>query len=154
VQIAVVACQREIINDRCAAMLPRHDMFDVKSKVWIVVLMDVAVFAPVASAVANEVAERRFHSGRGVSRQNSACLRLKDGDDGSGGDECAVLRFVLRGERPFVACICEFVDASLSSIIGTKRDQLTRHLRRDRLADRFKHAIEQVTPRGHVSIVA
>jgi hypothetical protein len=59
-QIASVACQREIIRLIGAAVLPRHDVFNMMDQVA-VFLVQPAVLATLASPLPNKVPRRRIH---------------------------------------------------------------------------------------------
>lgn len=58
VSVAVVTSERKILFTCGASVLTCGDVLDVKAIVWIVVLMNMAVFAPIRGAGADEISQR------------------------------------------------------------------------------------------------
>ncbi len=61
VQIAVVACKREIFKITCATMLARVDVLDVEWMRVVVLLVEAAVLAAIPCAMPHLLAEGRRH---------------------------------------------------------------------------------------------
>ena len=79
-QIAAMACQRQIIRIIGAAMLLRHYMFDVMDQLA-VFLVQAAIFAALASPPPDEVARRRIHLLLNVRVQMLPGFELEDRDE-------------------------------------------------------------------------
>jgi len=80
VKIAVNASQRQVVQVVSAAMNPRDNVLDVKSRQRRIFLSQLAIFAPVPGTFPHPRSERRAHPLR-FSPCHLARLPLKDSDE-------------------------------------------------------------------------
>lgn len=130
--IAPVACKRETGEIVRAAMLFRHDVFNVETNQWRCQLGNAAIFATVQGPIPNEITNSLLQSGS-PSREDAPGLCLHDGYDVDCLDKFLVFG-ILGSRQGSVICLpAQFFNAGLKFRIGTKVQKRGRGFRRQRL---------------------
>lgn len=97
-RVTKVACQREILRLITASMLPRDDMFDMKTEPRSQPLGHLAILASVRGALPHQITNRRVHSNRAVCFEKMLRFRLENTEKMIRPNQRIIFRSLRRGE--------------------------------------------------------